>query len=160
MKYLIFFLFLLSACKQQIPDDVLPPAKMNPVLWDVLLADEISAQIGLTDSAFNKLAKHAEYYQAIFRIHKTDEETFKRSIRFYMGHPALFKPVLDSLQSHEVTRRAGGSLLTSILRVPCVLCGASATPFAYSDGSLALTRSRNCHRESPARPTSSRPTAW
>jgi hypothetical protein len=93
------FLFLISSCKPSIPKDVLPPSKMNPVLWDILLADEMASQYSITDSTFNKLEKHAEYYQDIFKIHKTDEQTFKRSIRFYMEHPALFKPVLDSLQS-------------------------------------------------------------
>lgn len=101
------FLFLISSCKPKIPNDVLPPAQMNPVLWDVLLADEMAAQYALTDSSFGKLAKHAEYYQAILRIHKTDAETFRRSIRFYMDHPKLFKPVLDSIQSRGERMQQG-----------------------------------------------------
>jgi hypothetical protein len=100
MRYLPFlFLLFFSSCKPAIPENILPPGKMDPVLWDVLLADEMAAQYALTDSSFGKLAKHAEYYQTIFSIHKTDAETFRRSIRFYMSHPALFKIVLDSIQS-------------------------------------------------------------
>jgi len=100
MRYpLFFFLLFLLSCKADIPADVLPPAKMQPVLWDVLQADEIAGTYVSTDSSFAALAKHAAYYQTIFQLHKTNEQTFKNSIRFYMNHPALLKPILDSLQT-------------------------------------------------------------
>jgi hypothetical protein len=87
----------LSACKPEIPQDVLPPDKMQKVMWDITMADEMSLHYMLTDSSFARVAKQARYYQSIFRIHNTTEEVFKRSAKFYMEHPALFKPILDSM---------------------------------------------------------------
>ena len=92
-----FILFFLSACKPDIPKDVLPPNKMQPVLWDIMVADEMAEHHAATDTSFTRLLKHARYYQSIFRIHNTNEETFKKSMRFYMENPALFKPILDSI---------------------------------------------------------------
>jgi hypothetical protein len=102
MKLLSFFFLLvfIPACKPGIPKNVLPPDKMRPVLWDMLEADEIREYYGpAADSSLSRILKHAEYYQVIFRIHKTTEQDFKTSMHFYMGHPALFKPILDSLQA-------------------------------------------------------------
>jgi hypothetical protein len=102
MRFLpYFFLFLIiPGCKPGIPKNVLPADKMRPILWDMLQADELREYYGpRADSSLSRILKHAEYYQVIFRIHKTTEQTFKASIHFYMAHPALFKPILDSLQA-------------------------------------------------------------
>ena len=92
-------LFIWS-CKPSIPKDVLSPSEMKKVLWDVMLADEMSEYYKSSDSSFATLAKHTGYYQSIFAAHKTNEASFKRSLKFYMEHPAIFKPVLDSMQSY------------------------------------------------------------
>jgi len=93
----VLMIVFLSSCSSEIPDDVLPPDKMQKVMWDMMLADEMSLQYKLTDSSFARVAKQSRYYQSIFKIHNTTEETFKKSAKFYMEHPALFKPILDSM---------------------------------------------------------------
>ena len=98
--YCFFFLIIIPACKPGIPKNVLPPDKMQPILWDMLQADELREYYGAAaDSSFSRILKHAQYYQVIFKIHNTTEQAFKTSMHFYMGHPKLFKPILDSLQS-------------------------------------------------------------
>ena len=96
----IFFVLIvvfLSACSSEIPDDVLPPARMQKVMWDMMMADEMTLEYTLTDSSFARVAKQSRYYQSIFKLHNTTQETFKKSAKFYMEHPALFKPILDSM---------------------------------------------------------------
>lgn len=66
-------------------------------MWDMMLADEMTLQYKLTDSSFARVVKQSRYYQSIFNIHNTTEETFKKSAKFYMEHPGLFKPILDSM---------------------------------------------------------------
>ncbi|MGZ8537356.1 MAG: DUF4296 domain-containing protein [Flavisolibacter sp.] len=95
----VFMIAFLTACSSEIPKDVLPREKMQKVMWDMMLADEMILQNQLTDSSFAKIAKQSRYYQSIFKIHNTTEETFKKSVQFYMEHPALFKPILDSINS-------------------------------------------------------------
>ena len=93
----VLMIIFLSACNPEIPKDVLPPDKMEKLMWDMMLADEMILQYKVTDSSFMKVAKQSRYYQSIFRIHNTTEETFRKSVKFYMEHPSIFKPVLDSM---------------------------------------------------------------
>ena len=97
--FFVLIIVFLSACSSEIPEDVLPPDKMQQVMWDIMLADEMILQYKMTDSSFARAAKQSRYYQSIFRIHNTSEETFKKSTKFYMEHPALFKPILDSMNA-------------------------------------------------------------
>ena len=71
--YFVLLIVVFASCKSKIPKDVLPPDKMQKVLWDVLLADEMTTQLRNTDSTFRRVAKQARYYQAIFKIHNTTE---------------------------------------------------------------------------------------
>ena len=97
--FFVLIIVFLSACSSEIPEDVLQPDKMQKVMWDIMLADEMILQYKMTDSSFARAAKQSRYYQSIFRIHNTTEETFKKSTKFYMEHPALFKPILDSMNA-------------------------------------------------------------
>jgi hypothetical protein len=110
MNRLIFLLFLFSflfACSQSgpVPKNVLPPKKMEAVLWDAILADETADYYIQKDSSVNALTKHVHLYQQLFQIHKITKEDFKRSLQFYENHPLLLKPIFDSLQkkSERVT---------------------------------------------------------
>jgi hypothetical protein len=96
---ILIFAVSLFSCKSSVPGDVLPPKKMQAVLWDVLQANEMAEYYGATDSAFKGLSKHVEYYQRVFAIHKISKEDFTRSLTYYEDHPSRLKPILDSLQS-------------------------------------------------------------
>jgi hypothetical protein len=106
-------LILLScfvSCKSSIPKDVLPPKKMQAVLWDVLQADEVADYYASRDSTFKGLAKHVDYYQKVFAIHKITKDDFARSLKYYQDHPASLKIVLDSLQQFGQSLQAKDSL--------------------------------------------------
>ncbi len=91
--------FCILSCKSSVTKDVLPPKKMQAVLWDVMQADEMSEYYSAKDSAFRSLPKHVDYYQKIFSIHKITKDDFTKSLSYYENHPAAFKTILDSLQS-------------------------------------------------------------
>jgi len=97
-------LLLISCSGSKVPKDVLPPQKMQAVLWDAMLADEMADYYVRKDS-LNALSKHAELYQQVFTIHKISKDDFKKSLRFYESHPDLLKPIFDSLQkkSEKIT---------------------------------------------------------
>lgn len=90
----------LFSCKSSVPKDVLPPKKMQAVLWDVIQADEMAELNSANDSTFRKLSRHVDYYQEIFTLHKITKTDFNRSVSYYQNHPAAFKAVLDSLKSY------------------------------------------------------------
>ena len=92
-----FCVFIVS-CRPTVPKNILPPAKMKLVLWDVMQVDELAEYN--PDSSLRNLSKHVDYYQKVFAIHKISKEDFKRSLVYYENHPASFKTILDSLQSY------------------------------------------------------------
>lgn len=99
---LILVLFsLLFSCKSSVPKDILPPKKMQAVLWDVMQADELAEYYSSRDSAFKGPARHIDYYQKIFAIHKISKDDFAKSLNYYQNHPASLKSILDSLQRFE-----------------------------------------------------------
>jgi hypothetical protein len=97
--FIFFLVLLISSCKSSVPDDVLPPKKMQAVLWDVMQADAMAEYYAARDSTFTSLSKHSDYYQKVFVIHKISKEDFTRSLAYYENHPSSLKPILDSLQS-------------------------------------------------------------
>lgn len=101
MKFVFFtFLFFVVGCTSSIPENVLPPAKMKAVLWDVMQADELADYNAAKDSSFNNLPKHVKYYQAVLSAHKISKQEFVRSFNYYQNHPELLKAVLDSIRSY------------------------------------------------------------
>jgi len=97
LLFLVLFVTILS-CKSSVPKDILPPKKMQAVLWDMMQADEMMEYYSTNDSSFKGISKHTVYYQNIFAIHKVSRESFKNSLNYYKDHPASLKPILDSLQ--------------------------------------------------------------
>src|SRR5215207_2793736 len=92
-------LFFLSACSPEVPKYVLPPDKMQSLLWDLLRADELANYKMSFDSTWATSIKHQEIYQEIFAIHKIGHQQFQTSLQYYQSNPRLLKRVLDSIQT-------------------------------------------------------------
>ena len=101
MKKLIilFLVFTIGSCRFSDPKKVLPPAKMQAVMWDMMQADAITEYYTSRDSALSDLAKHVNNYQNVLAIHKITKEDFKRSLSYYQSHPSKLKVIFDSLQT-------------------------------------------------------------
>lgn len=103
-NYFPFLIFALLFCscfgKSRIPKDVIPQKEMVSVLWDLVRADEfLSGYVFPRDTSHNQKEESIRYYQEIFKLHKTDKETFQKSFAFYQTHPVLMKQLLDSLNA-------------------------------------------------------------
>ena len=98
-------LFIISGCKEnnRIPGDIIPPKKMQAILWDMMRADEFLGDFVLPkDSGLDKRNESSRLYGQVFSIHHISKEQFGESFTFYKTHPALFKVIMDSL-SRPVT---------------------------------------------------------
>ncbi len=93
------FIIITSSCgsKNKIPDNVLPKAKMQVVLWDVLQADAFVFNFVTKDSAKKPEAEVAKLQQQIFAVHKVSKENFYSSYAWYLAHPQIMQPLLDSM---------------------------------------------------------------
>lgn len=101
---IIFFITLLASCstKSEIPPDVLPPDKMELVLWDLMRADQyLGTYVFNRDTSLNRLTESLKYYQRIFTLHQVTKEQFDKSFTFYRARPILFKAIMDSISTPD-----------------------------------------------------------
>jgi len=92
---------LLWSCGEKQPENVLPPDRMQAVMWDLLQADELSSYYVSLDSAMASAERREGYYSVIYRNHKITREQFRTSFRYYAERPERMKVVLDSLQARS-----------------------------------------------------------
>lgn len=110
---IFYFFFLVTGCKnkEKIPDDILPPSKMQAVLWDMMRADQFFADYRVNkDTALNAEAESIKLYRQIFSIHNISKEQFQESFSFYQSHPAFLKGIMDSMSKSEAAIQYGKSM--------------------------------------------------
>jgi hypothetical protein len=105
MRIVILLCFVVLSCAENssLPEEILPPPKMEAVLYDVISADELADYSGIRDSTYRALSKRTSLYDSVFQFHSTNKESFKKSLEFYQGRPDLLKVILDSLQKRSDT---------------------------------------------------------
>lgn len=108
MRALILSMLLgmmtLMACRsdKSIPDAVLPPEKMEEVVWDLMRADQFVVSFALPqDSSLKKDAEKIKWYNRVLAIHRVSEQQFKESFRYYQSRPDLLAILMDSIARKE-----------------------------------------------------------
>lgn len=102
----IFFLIVLSlfiSCsgKNKVPVEIIQPNEMQKILWDMLRAQALSAEIARKDSAINEIAETKVLTQKVFEIYKTTSAAFNKSYSWYTNHPDVLQMVFDSLNAQK-----------------------------------------------------------
>jgi len=108
MKIICIFcvvIFFGSCSKNKLPDDVLPPQKMEAVFWDVIRADIYTTNQIKKDSAKIPSRENAILQKKIFLLHGVTKEQFYNSFDYYAKHPALMTTILDSIVAKENRNR-------------------------------------------------------
>jgi hypothetical protein len=103
MRFLFLSLLFLCSCSGEVPKDVLPPDKMEAVLYDVIRADEWVDFSSVQDSSFRKFSKRTALYDSVFRLHSISKESYRKSMSFYQSRPDLLKDILSSLKTKSDT---------------------------------------------------------
>lgn len=109
---LLFFSFCTK--KTKVPDDILPPAKMENLLLDLLRVDEFLNQKKSDTTIASDSFNRTNLYHSVFIFHKTSKKNFKKSFAFYESHPDLLKIILDSMHSGANKR----PVITDSIRKP------------------------------------------
>ncbi len=76
---------------------ILTTAKMQDVMWDMLLADAFTEKYLKTDSSKKELVQNAALQQKVFELHKITKGDFYKSYNYYNNHPDLMRIILDSI---------------------------------------------------------------
>lgn len=98
---ILFIAVLIVACKRsRVPEGIMPPEKMENVLWDIIQADEFAKGYVLPfDSTLNDTTEMLKLYKKTFAFNKTTREEFEKSFAYYRTNNTLMKEVLDSLNA-------------------------------------------------------------
>ena len=85
---------LLYSCKPGIPKDIIQPAKMENVLYDIHVIDGYGASLSFPtmDSAKKVIAP---FYSGIYKKHGIDSALYNRSLDYYYKNPKLMKLMYD-----------------------------------------------------------------
>ncbi|MEJ7610271.1 MAG: DUF4296 domain-containing protein [Ferruginibacter sp.] len=98
IPFLFFICVLLFSCStKKMPADILPPEKMELLLWDQLKADAFTKDFLLKDSSVDAGKENRALQEKIFRKHKTDKNTFYKSYSYYLDHGDMLKNIMDSV---------------------------------------------------------------
>ena len=98
-------LFLLAFCiagsfcsNKKTPSGVLPPEKMQAVLWDLFRAGNYVTSYEMPkDSTLVREPQQIKWFNRVLYIHQVSEKQFKTSLSYYKSHPDLFARIMDSL---------------------------------------------------------------
>ena len=83
--------------KNSVPSGILKPARMQEVLWDIILADAFTTQHTRSTAPSIAEAENAKLQKQVFAIHDITREDFYKSFDYYKEHTNLMKPLLDSI---------------------------------------------------------------
>src|ERR1044071_2605830 len=96
---IIGILCVLYSCSggSEVPKDILPPKKMQAVLWDMISAGEFVNAFVIYKDSIDKSAETLKRYGQVFQLHKITKDQFDKSWLYYRQNPEKMRPLLDSL---------------------------------------------------------------
>jgi hypothetical protein len=96
---LLFLFFFAFACSgTSVPGGVLPPEKMETVLYDVIRADEMVDFLKLSDSTWQPFSRRTALYDTVFQLHGVKKEEFQKSLSYYQQRPDILKEIIEGMQ--------------------------------------------------------------
>lgn len=105
MRIVLFFfaICLLISCsnKHTVPSEIIGIKQMTKIMWDVLRAQALAAEISRLDSAANIVAETKTYTQKALDIHKTSVADYNKSYNWYSKHPDIMQIIFDSLYNQK-----------------------------------------------------------
>ena len=102
---LALFFFVGCSNKDGLPKGVLPPAKMQDVLWGYFQAEAYTEQFLKKDSAQKLNLQNSILQEQLFSLHKITKEQFYTSYRYYSSNAELMRPLLDSISVRAEAKR-------------------------------------------------------
>ena len=97
---IIISCMLLNACKPGIPKEIIQPAKMEKVLFDIHVVDGYLSSLPTQDTA-KRVA--SSLYKGVYKKFEIDSSLYNQSLDYYYKHPDLMKKMYDNL-SIELTK--------------------------------------------------------
>lgn len=101
MRYLVMFAYLILcfSCnrKNDLPEGILQPEKMQDVFWDYIKADVYISTFTKHDSARTEALENLKLQDRIFKLHHITKDQFYKSYTYYSNHKELMTMMMDSM---------------------------------------------------------------
>jgi hypothetical protein len=81
------------------PREVIPPAQMQKVVWELMQADELAMQNKTGDSSVDLKQESFRLYDQVFALNNISREKFNKSYRYYQEHPTLYNQMMDAIKA-------------------------------------------------------------
>lgn len=107
-NWIVICLVWASCSGESVPKDVLPPEKMQAVMYDMIRVDEMVDFLRMSDSAYQPFSKRTSLYDTVFGLHHVTKERFQQSLKYYQGRPDLLKEMISDLHA-TITDTTGKS---------------------------------------------------
>lgn len=102
---LIFIALLSCSAEDKKKAVILPPSRMEKVVWDIMQVDQYVNAYLSRDSLKDLNKERLERYLKVFQLHKISKEDFNASVKHYASKPDLMKAIFDSLSSKGEQQR-------------------------------------------------------
>ena len=98
-------LLVLVSCsgKKNLPTGIIEPKKMQQVMWDYIRADVYSNDFLKKDSSkkMNDTLENIRLQNKVFGFYRITREEFYNSYNYYIDHPEMMDPLMDSMISKQ-----------------------------------------------------------
>ena len=109
----LFISVLMASCEVKMPEDVIPPARMEALLYDYHLVQSMSSEYASVDY------KEKLYFDYVFTKHNVSKEEFGHSMEWYNRYPKHLQKIYANLEKRieeelESLNGAGVSLVPGV----------------------------------------------
>jgi hypothetical protein len=94
---MFFLVFVSCGSDTKVPSDILQPAEMSNILWDIMRSQALGYEIARKDSSVREAIEVKALSQKVFKIYKIDSAYFNKSYNWYIQHPTILKVIFDSM---------------------------------------------------------------
>ncbi|MEO6188938.1 MAG: DUF4296 domain-containing protein [Ginsengibacter sp.] len=100
---ILFLTVILFSCSDDstIPHNVISSEKMSAIMWDIMRAQALAAEVARKDSSMTVEAHRGKFTKKVFQVHHVSSDEFDKSYNWYMEHPKVMKEMFDSLYSRK-----------------------------------------------------------
>ena len=98
-NWIVICLLLVACSGESVPKGVLPPEKIQAVIYDVIRVDEMVDFLRMSDSTYQPFSKRTALYDTVFGLHSVSKERFQTSLKYYQGRPDLLKQIMDNIHT-------------------------------------------------------------
>ncbi len=104
-SFIILCIIGFSSCSKSVPFGIIEPEKMEKLLWEQMKADAYTREYLFKEGNLKVVEENIKLQQKIFLKYNTSQKSFYKSYQYYLEHPDLIRPLLDSIVSKQTLQK-------------------------------------------------------